>query len=55
MAMYCGFLSPAKQRLLEDAVYRHNGDSEKNGDANHMERNVSVVTEGGPADKFYRK
>lgn len=24
----------------------HNGDSEKNGDANHPERNVSAVTEG---------
>ncbi len=24
----------------------HNGDSEKNGDANHPERDVSAVTEG---------
>ncbi|ESU75866.1 Transposase (plasmid) [Shigella dysenteriae WRSd3] len=25
---------------------RHNGDSEKNGEANHKERDVSAVTEG---------
>ena len=28
----------------------HNGDREKNGDANHLERDVSEVTEGWPAE-----
>ncbi|OSK16040.1 transposase, partial [Escherichia coli M056] len=28
----------------------HNGDGEKNGETNHMERDVSAVTEGGPAE-----
>ena len=33
------------ERLRRGGV-RHNGDGEKNGDANQVERNVSAVTEG---------
>ena len=46
MVRYYGFLSPVKRRLLEDVCVRHNGDGEKDGDANQVERDVSAVTKG---------
>lgn len=48
MVRYYGFLNPVtgEAAVTGRSCVRHNGDSEKNGKANHLESDVSEVTEG---------
>ncbi len=45
MVNYC-LISLALTPVTGRCCVRHNGDGEKDGDANHPERDVSAVTEG---------